>query len=78
MQVKMEQGVVTEAAFRAYGCPTAIAVGEWLAANLTGKSPADWPLLTSAKIRQTLEIPDDRAHCSLMGEDVVRALLKQI
>jgi cysteine desulfurase len=78
LQVKLGQGLVTEAAFRAYGCPTAIAVGEWLATGLVGKKPADWPQLTASKIRQALEIPDDRAHCALMGEDVVRALAKQV
>jgi len=78
IQIKLMQGVVTEAAFRAYGCPTAIAVGEWLATNLKGKASADWAQLSASKIRQTLEIPDDRAHCALMGEDVIRALSKQV
>ncbi len=78
LQLRMEQGAVTEAAFRAYGCPTAIAVGEWLAAGLVGQKPAEWPQLTASRIRQALEIPDDRAHCALMGEDVVQALAKQV
>lgn len=78
LQLKLGQGVVTEAAFRAYGCPTAIAVGEWLATSLIGQKPADWMQASAARIRQALEIPDDRAHCALMGEDVVRALAKQV
>lgn len=78
MQLKMGQGVVVDAAFRAYGCPTAIAVGEWLAARLIGQKPAEWSQLSASIIRQALEIPDDRAHCALMGEDLVRALAKQV
>ena len=78
MQIKMGPGVVSDVAFRAYGCPTAIAVGEWLAVSLTAQKPAEWSRLTASKIRQALEIPDDRAHCALMGEDVVRALVKQV
>ena len=78
LQVKSVQGVVTETAFRAYGCPTAIAVGEWLAASLLGLKTADWGQFTASRIRQALEIPDDRAHCALMGEDVVRALVTRL
>ncbi len=78
LQLKLGQGVVTEAAFRAYGCPTAIAVGEWLATSLLGQKPAEWTQMSASRIRQALEIPDDRAHCALMGEDVLRALAKQV
>lgn len=78
LQLKLGQGVVAEAAFRAYGCPTAIAVGEWLAGSLIGQKPAEWAQITASGIRQALEIPDDRAHCALMGEDVLRALAKQV
>lgn len=78
LQLKMAQGVVSQAAFRAYGCPTAIAVGEWLAASLPGQKPAEWSRISASGIRQALEIPDDRAHCALMGEDVIRALAQQI
>ena len=78
LQLKMAQGVVSEAAFRAYGCPTAIAVGEWLAASLPGQKAAEWSRISASGIRQALEIPDDRAHCALMGEDVIRALAQQI
>jgi hypothetical protein len=27
------------------------------------------------EIRQALEIPEDKAHCALMGEDVLRSLM---
>ena len=53
-------------------------VGEWLAASLVGSKPAEWPRITASGIRQALEISDDRAHCALMGEDVLRALAKQV
>jgi NifU-like protein involved in Fe-S cluster formation len=78
LQLRLGQGVVAQARFKAYGCPTAIAVGEWLAQWLTGKTPAQWQSLSVTEIRQALEIPDDRAHCAIMGEDVVRALAKQV
>jgi NifU-like protein involved in Fe-S cluster formation len=78
LQLRLANGAAAEVRFKAYGCPTAIAVGEWLAQWLAGKTPAQWQRLSVAEIRNALEIPDDRAHCAIMGEDVVRALQKQV
>ena len=78
VQVRLEAGRVREARFRAYGCPTTIEGGEWLAASLEGQTAASLRVPVAAEIRKTLEIPDDRAHCALMGEDVARQLLRQI
>lgn len=71
LQVKGKQ-----AHFKAYGCPTAIAVGEWLCEQIeqTGLEPLRD--ISAAKIRAALEIPEDRAHCAMLGEDVIKALLK--
>lgn len=65
---------VADARFRVYGCPTTIAVGAWLADWLIGRSRTELACLRAADLRQALEIPEDRAHCALMGEDALRAL----
>ena len=77
ISIKLEQGRVSEARFLAYGCPVTIAVGEWLAEQLTGQALADLRL-TAADIRLALEIADDKTHCALMGEDVIRRLQEQV
>ncbi len=52
-------------------------VGEGLAGQRTGPRPADlW--LTAADMRAALEIPDDKTHCVLLGEDVIRRLQEQV
>ena len=53
-----------------------IAVGQWLAEQLETMTPFVPP--TAAQIRDALEISEDKAHCALMGEDVIRALWKQM
>lgn len=78
LELKLEGGRVAEARFMAYGCPTAIAVGDWLAERLLDSAAADWAGIDAERIRGALEIPDDRVHCALMGEDVLRQLAKQI
>lgn len=78
VELRLEAGAVRDARFGAYGCPTTIAVGEWLASRLQGRALAALGAISVAEIRAALEIPDDRAHCALMGEDVVRQLLEQV
>ncbi|SFF54542.1 NifU homolog involved in Fe-S cluster formation [Fontimonas thermophila] len=60
--------------FRAHGCPYTIAVGEWLAETLEREGLADLDRWQAGSIRQALEIPEERTHCALMGEDLIRAL----
>ncbi|MFT4046701.1 MAG: iron-sulfur cluster assembly scaffold protein [Solimonas sp.] len=79
LQVEIDDGgAVRRARFQAYGCPTAIAVGEWLSERLESLAPAAWSAIDAAAIRIALEISDDKAHCALMGEDALCALTKQM
>lgn len=66
---------VADARFQAYGCPSSIAVGAWIADWAIGRSAAELGTLSAAELRAALEMSDDRAHCALMGEDCLRAAL---
>lgn len=74
LQIEVDGAQVVQARFQAYGCPSAIAVGEWLAEQLERTPRAEWAAIDAATIRTVLEISEDKAHCALMGEDVIRAL----
>jgi NifU-like protein involved in Fe-S cluster formation len=77
IELQFDAERVADARFGAYGCPTSIAVGAWIAAEAIGKTAPELRTLTAAKLRAVLEIPDDRAHCALMGEDALRAALAE-
>lgn len=66
---------VAEGRFQAYGCPTTIAVGAWIAGWCAGRTVDELRRLKAADLREALEIPEDRAHCALLGEDALKALL---
>jgi NifU-like protein involved in Fe-S cluster formation len=74
LQARMSGGRVADARFQAYGCPTAIAVGAWLAERAIGRSLAELGAIGAGEIRQALEIPEDRLHCALLGEDALKSL----
>lgn len=75
LQLKFDGERVVTARFRAYGCPTSIAVGAWIAGWAEGRTASELSRLTMRQLRDALEIPDDRAHCALLGEDAVKAAL---
>ena len=68
---------VIDGRFQAYGCPATIAVGAWIAGWAAGRHVDDLRHLKAAHLREALEIPEDRAHCALLGEDALRALLSR-
>lgn len=78
LQVRIELGTIVDTAFQALGCPYTLATGAWLAAWLLGRPPADCGRPPIAQLREELEIPQDRAHCWLMAQDVLDELHRTI
>lgn len=76
LQIRLDGAKVVDARFQAYGCPTTIAVGAWLAERAVGKSLTELAALRAGDIRQALEIPEDKLHCALMGEDTLKSLCR--
>jgi NifU-like protein involved in Fe-S cluster formation len=71
---RVEGDRVEDARFRAFGCPTAIAVGAWLADRAIGRPLTELAAISAAAICQAREIPENRLHCALLGEDAVKSL----
>lgn len=78
LQVKMSGTRIGDARFQAYGCPTTIAVGAHVAGQVVGREARELAAIDAKSIKEALEIPDDRTHCALLGEDLVRSLLSQV
>lgn len=78
LQVKMADTRISDARFQAYGCPTTIAVGAWLAERAVGRPVTELSGIDAKKILEALEIPEDRTHCALLGEDLVKSLLSRV
>lgn len=79
ISARVRNRAIAEARFQAYGCPTTVAVGDWLAERLQGQpvSTLQSGGFEAASIRQALEIGEAQTHCALMGVDLIRALSQQ-
>lgn len=78
LALRREDDRIVDARFRAYGCPATIAVGAWIAQWSVGRSLSGLTDLRAADLLRALEIPQDRAHCALLGEDVLKALFAEV
>lgn len=75
LSLQLDGDRALDARFQAYGCPTTIAVGSYIAGWSKGRNSDQLRRLKAADLREALEIPEDRAHCALLGEDALRAVL---
>lgn len=78
LELSLRSGPPVVARFRAFGCPVTIAVGDWIAERLELDGLAALQTISAAHLRNALEIPEDRAHCSLLGEDLILALRRSL
>lgn len=71
--LRAERGVVTEARFRAYGCPWFIAAASWLTERLLGVSQRELAAWDWREAAEALEVPPARFGRLITLQDAVRA-----
>jgi NifU-like protein involved in Fe-S cluster formation len=71
--LRVERGVVTEARFRAYGCPWFIAAASWLTERLPGLSRRELAGWDWREVADALEVPPARFGRLITLQDAVRA-----
>lgn len=71
-----EQGVITEAKFKTFGCGSAIASSSLATEWLKGKSVNEAAGIDNMDIVEELELPPVKIHCSVLAEDAIKAAIK--
>jgi cysteine desulfurase len=74
--LRVTNGIVKAALFRAYGCPHTLAVTAWLTEQLPGRARTDLIPGTPAAWLQTLDVPVEKLGRLLTVEDALRATLQ--
>ena len=75
--LKIEDGVITDAKFKTFGCGAAIASSSMLTELLKGKNLEDAAKISNASVNEALEgLPPVKLHCSVMAEEALAAALK--
>jgi nitrogen fixation protein NifU and related proteins len=75
LQIKVEDGVITDARFKTYGCGSAIASSSLVTEWVKGKTLDEAGAIKNADIAEELALPPVKIHCSILAEDAIKAAI---
>ena len=75
LQIQVDDGVITDAKFKTYGCGSAIASSSLVTQWLKGKSLDQAAAIKNTHIAEELSLPPVKIHCSILAEDAIKAAL---
>ena len=76
LQIKVENGVITDAKFKTYGCGSAIASSSLVTEWVKGKTLDEAATLKNSVIAEELALPPVKIHCSILAEDAIKAAVE--
>jgi nitrogen fixation protein NifU and related proteins len=75
LQIRVEDGVITDAKFKTYGCGSAIASSSLVTEWVKGKTLEQAGSIKNSQIAEELALPPVKIHCSILAEDAIQAAI---
>jgi nitrogen fixation protein NifU and related proteins len=76
LQIKVTDGIITDARFKTYGCGSAIASSSLVTEWVKGKTLDEAAQLKNSQIAEELALPPVKIHCSILAEDAIKAAVE--
>ena len=76
LQIKVENGIITDAKFKTYGCGSAIASSSLVTDWVKGKTLDEATSIKNSHIAEELSLPPVKIHCSILAEDAIKAAVE--
>jgi nitrogen fixation NifU-like protein len=73
LQIRVTDGIITDARFKTYGCGSAIASSSLVTEWVKGKTLQEAEQLKNSEIAEELALPPVKIHCSILAEDAIKA-----
>jgi nitrogen fixation NifU-like protein len=73
LQIKVEDGVITDARFKTYGCGSAIASSSLITEMVKGMTLEQATEIKNSDLAEELALPPVKIHCSILAEDAIKA-----
>ena len=73
LQIKVTDGVITDARFKTYGCGSAIASSSLVTEWVKGRTLEQAEAIKNSQIAAELALPPVKIHCSILAEDAIKA-----
>ena len=76
LQIRVsDEGVITDARFKTYGCGSAIASSSLVTEWVKGKTLDQAYTIRNSQISEELALPPVKIHCSILAEDAIKAAI---
>lgn len=76
LQIKVKDGIITDAKFKTFGCGSAIASSSLATEWIKNKSIENAAKISNQDITKHLSLPPVKLHCSLLAEEAIEAAIK--
>ncbi len=77
LQIKVnDDGVITDAKFKTFGCGSAIASSSYVTEVVRGKTVDEAMQMKNTEIAKHLSLPPVKIHCSVLAEDAIKAAVR--
>ena len=73
LQIKVIDGIITDAKFKTYGCGSAIASSSLVTEWVKGKTLDQASGIKNSQIADELSLPPVKIHCLILAEDAIKA-----
>jgi nitrogen fixation NifU-like protein len=75
LQIKVEDGIITDAKFKTFGCGSAIASSSLVTEWIKGMSLDEAKQVENSQIAEELNLPPVKIHCSVLASDAIKAAI---
>ena len=76
LQIKVEEGIITDAKFKTYGCGSAIASSSLVTEWVKGRTIDQAAEIKNSEIAMELALPPVKINCSILAEDAIKAAIQ--
>ena len=75
LQIEVEDGVITDAKFKTFGCGSAIAASSLATEWIKGRTIEEAVSIDNMNLVEELALPPVKIHCSVLAEDAIKAAI---
>ena len=75
LQIEVNDGIITDAKFKTFGCGSAIASSSVATEWLKGKSLEEAMTIDNMDLVEELALPPVKIHCSVLAEDAIKSAI---
>ena len=75
LSIKVQDGIITDARFKTYGCGSAIASSSLVTEWVKGRTLDEAATIRNIDIANELALPPVKIHCSILAEDAIKAAI---